>query len=144
VKVFIGTLVAIIFALLSLIHFYWAIGGVKGNNKVIPFSSGEDGVPVLKPGRMITILVAVILLTLSAMTLIRVYSTGDVFFQISPIFQYYFFNFIAALFLLRAIGDFKYIGMTKKVKNTEFSKWDNYLYIPLCIFISFAISFINH
>ncbi|MDY7394845.1 DUF3995 domain-containing protein [Aureibaculum sp. 2210JD6-5] len=43
---------------------------------------------------------------------------------------------IPAIFLLRAIGDFKYIGFFKRVKSTDFAKLDTKFFSPLCLTIS--------
>jgi hypothetical protein len=42
---------------------------------------------------------------------------------------------IPAIFLLRAIGDFRYIGFFKKVKNTDFGKRDTKYFSPLCLIL---------
>ncbi|WP_307347298.1 DUF3995 domain-containing protein [Metabacillus malikii] len=54
------------------------------------------------------------------------------------------FTIITFIFFLRAIGDFKYLGFTKKIKNTNFSKYDTALYTPLCLYLGliFMISWI--
>lgn len=46
---------------------------------------------------------------------------------------------IALIFFARAIGDFKYAGFFKKIKNTKFAFWDTRLYSPLCLLISILI-----
>jgi hypothetical protein len=43
---------------------------------------------------------------------------------------------IAIIFLIRAIGDFRYVGFLKKIKNTKFAKKDTKYYSPLCSLIS--------
>lgn len=42
---------------------------------------------------------------------------------------------IPSIFILRAIGDFKYVGFFKKVRNTEFAKTDSKWFAPLCLTI---------
>ncbi len=42
---------------------------------------------------------------------------------------------IPIIFLLRAMGEFKYVGFFKKVKNTEFGKLDTKYFSPLCLVI---------
>jgi hypothetical protein len=39
------------------------------------------------------------------------------------------------LFILRAIGDFKYLGFFKKIKNTKFGQNDTKYFAPLCLII---------
>ncbi len=38
---------------------------------------------------------------------------------------------IGVIFILMAIGEFKIVGIFKKIKGTLFSQYDMYLYIPL-------------
>ncbi len=40
---------------------------------------------------------------------------------------------ISAIFILRAIGDFKYVGFFKSVTGTEFASLDTMFYSPLCL-----------
>jgi Protein of unknown function (DUF3995) len=42
---------------------------------------------------------------------------------------------IAAIFLLRAIGDFRYVGFFKKERGSKFAKMDTKFYSPLCLLI---------
>jgi hypothetical protein len=42
---------------------------------------------------------------------------------------------IPIIFLLRSVGEFKYIGFFKSVKKTEFGKLDTKLFSPLCLII---------
>jgi hypothetical protein len=41
--------------------------------------------------------------------------------------------FIPVVFLLRAVGEFRYVGFFKKIKNTSFAKMDSQYYSPLCL-----------
>lgn len=53
--------------------------------------------------------------------------------------------FISSIFLLRAMGDFKYVGFLKKVRNTPFGEMDSKFYSPLFFTIGilgFAIELI--
>ena len=43
---------------------------------------------------------------------------------------------ISILFFIRAIGDFKYVGFFKKVKQTTFGEMDTTYFSPLCLVIS--------
>ena len=39
---------------------------------------------------------------------------------------------VGLLFSLRTLGDVKYVGLTKRVRNTPFAILDTKLYTPLC------------
>lgn len=43
---------------------------------------------------------------------------------------------IPSIFLLRAMGDFKYVGFFKKVKDTKFGQKDSQIFSPLCLMIA--------
>ena len=43
---------------------------------------------------------------------------------------------IATLLLLRAIGDFRYIGFSKRYNNSRFARVDSRLISPLCLLFS--------
>ena len=45
--------------------------------------------------------------------------------------------FLSIVFIIRAIGEFKYIGFFKKIKTTKFGQLDTKYYSPLCLVISF-------
>ena len=49
--------------------------------------------------------------------------------------------FIGLLFLMRAVGDFKYVGFFKSIRETSFAKMDSRFFSPLCLLIS-TISFL--
>ena len=42
---------------------------------------------------------------------------------------------IPIIFILRAIGEFKYVGFFKRIKQTEFGKLDTKFFSPLCLTI---------
>ena len=43
---------------------------------------------------------------------------------------------MAAVFALRAVGDFRCVGFFKRVKDTPFAVWDSRLFSPLCGILS--------
>ncbi|PTT14637.1 DUF3995 domain-containing protein, partial [Flavobacterium sp. HMWF030] len=45
------------------------------------------------------------------------------------------FWIIIFIFILRAIGDFNYVGFFKKHRNSEFALKDTKYYSPLCLLI---------
>ena len=121
----------IIFILLSLLHFYWAFGGVNWLHEVLPTSS--NGLNKMNPGIAATLIVAFGLLLLSIVT------AGNL-----GLFNRYlkrkYFSYgallIAIIFFLRALGDFKFIGFFKTIKSTKFAINDTQIFSPLCLFVS--------
>jgi Protein of unknown function (DUF3995) len=130
----------IIFLLLSGIHFYWAMGGRWGSLNAVP-TMDKTTEAVFKPSIIATLIVAFGLLILAFITYSNLYSmwihphrprvlgeTGQYLGLLNAL--------IALLFLLRAVGDFRYVGFFKKVKNTNFAYYDRLYFTPLCLIIS--------
>ena len=42
---------------------------------------------------------------------------------------------LGAVFVLRAIGEFRTLGFFKTITGTDFAFWDTWLYTPLCLMI---------
>jgi len=112
---------AAILALLGMIHLYWAAGGTFGKSAALPTANGKA---VLHPTPWITIVVAFGLFAMAALVLWRVW--------LWP---------IAGIFLLRAIGDFHYVGFFKRVRDSQFAKLDTWFYSPLCLLLASLILF---
>jgi hypothetical protein len=125
---------AVIFTLLSSIHFYWLMGGKWGVAFSLPSNPSTSTQDFLfKPSIVATFVVAIGLLLFAIITL------GNVVSLPFGINQYYFRYgdmLISIIFLLRAIGDFKYVGFFKQIRETSFAKMDTKLYAPLCLFIA--------
>jgi hypothetical protein len=129
----------LIFAALAVLHIYWATGGKQYLAAALPqFDSGEK---VFMPGAGITWVVALGLLgfagaTVSALPSLQGFLPNTVVFWLNLI--------IGGIFLLRAIGDFKYVGFSKTIRNTHFARQDLRYYSPLCSIValsSFLIAF---
>jgi len=81
--------------------------------------------------KVATLIVALILLSFGLLYLIR---TPLLTVQL-PDWVHYGYWLIPAAFILRAIGEFNYVGFFKKIKDTEFAKADTKLFAPLCLAI---------
>jgi hypothetical protein len=42
---------------------------------------------------------------------------------------------ISIIFIIRSVGEFKYVGFFKKIKTTNFGRLDSKLFSPLCLAI---------
>lgn len=126
---------AFIFFLLAAIHLYWVTGGGGGMDVSIPTDS--NGRKLFRPGRAVTLVVALGLL---------LFAFGNLAFGgwlqigLNPLYIRYGILLIAIIFLMRAIGDFRYIGLSKRHKQSRFARWDTRLYIPLCLFLAISHS----
>lgn len=135
---YLAAVLCIIFLVLAGIHFYWLLGGKKGLDKALP--EDEKGAKLFQPSNFATAVVAV------GLSLFALY-----YFNRSGVQILYLPNWllgvvgwvIPVLFLFRAIGDFKYVGFFKKVKQTEFGQRDTRFYAPLCLFIAIIGMVVN-
>jgi len=82
---------------------------------------------------MATLVVALGLLLFSIITLGTAVALP---FKIDHRYFQYGDVFISIIFLVRAVGDFKYVGFFKRIRETPFAKMDSKFYSPLCLFIS--------
>jgi hypothetical protein len=115
---------------LSALHVYWAVGGVTGGSAI---PSRPDGTPLFRPGRRASLAVAVALAGAGFLVVAR---AGVV----SPVLPLVWIRVgtwaVAAAFAARAIGEFRYVGMFRRVRDTEFARWDRRLFTPLCVAIA--------
>ena len=124
-------LLAIIFATLSALHIFWAFGYNWGLEKAVPTLPNDITQRALNPG---PIPCGIVALGLAAFAL----------FYFDKVFgwQLPFPNWLTlaigwgvpSIFILRAIGEFNYVGLFKKVKGTPFSEMDTRYYTPFCVF----------
>ncbi|OSY87803.1 hypothetical protein WH52_10290 [Tenacibaculum holothuriorum] len=128
---FLGVISVLILFLISVIHFYWAFGGEWGICGVIPTKTNKD--KVINPPIIATVFVGLFLVLFA---LLYAEKLQIISMKFLPIFILnYGVYIIASIFLLRAIGDFKYVGFFKKIKNTQFAKNDTMYFSPLCLFL---------
>jgi hypothetical protein len=122
-----GVLLAVVLGTLSLLHFYWSLGGKRGFDGALP--KDASGRRVLNPGRASCAVVATGLLAFAGYYLVRV---GLVPVRLPGWLLTYGTWGVAALFALRTLGDFGYVGLTKKIRHTNFARRDTRYYSPLC------------
>lgn len=133
---FLQTLVGAIIFGISAIHFYWVFGGKWGLSVALPEPVGQSK-SFPKPGPFLTILVALAFLLMSLIVF------GAQILPFSENQIYYLRIAIGIVFLLRSIGDFKYFGFFRKIKSTNFSKFDTQFFTPLSFFIGFVLILIS-
>ncbi len=131
------TIISVILLItMGLFHFYWVIGGKIGLEKVIP--TKEDGEKFFNPSNLATTIVGVILLGFAYLA----YCLGFEILEENSI-CIYLGNAVSILFLLRVLGDFKMVGVFKKIKTTPFAKYDTLLFIPLCMYLGIYIGTVS-
>lgn len=112
----------IVLASIAALHLAWAIAprASTGAPLTVPEAHGR---PLFQPSRAATLAVAIALSIAASVVAmrVRVFVIG-----------------LAVVFLARAIGEFRYIGFFKRVRGTRFSRWDSWLYSPLCLALAGA------
>jgi len=122
-------ILCVVFLALSAIHFRWLSGDSSGFEGVVPTRDGE---PLFRPGRGSTLLVAVALAFAAVVSIWRGFCPRVGLAWIPQLGIWV----LAAVFALRAIGDFRYIGIFKRVRGTRFARNDSLFFSPLCLGIS--------
>jgi Protein of unknown function (DUF3995) len=133
----VATCVASVLLVLSGLHLYWAAGGRGPSAATVP---QVDGRPAFVPGTVATLLVAAALACAAAIVLVRagVWSAPPVLATLAGWGAWV----LAVVFLGRALGDFRLVGFTKRVRGTAFARRDTALYSPLCAALGLAILWI--
>ena len=121
---------SIILSVISGIHFYWMFGGNWGIVQSLPTTAEHKR--VLNPKAFDCGVVAVIFLLMSVFFL---HFGGVILLKFPSWVLKYGLWILAGVFLLRAVGDFRYIGFTKTIRSTEFAQLDTKFYAPLCLFL---------
>ncbi len=122
----------LVFAMLSALHVFWAAGGRTGGGAAIPRQGGEA---LFRPSPLGTLAVALALAAAAVAVAAaagwrgagRARRAGRVLTAT-----------IGVLFLLRAAGDFRYVGFFKSAGEEPFRSWDTWLFSPLCLGIAAA------
>lgn len=110
-----------ILCVLGVVHIYWAAGGTLGKGAAVPTL---DGKAVLHPTPFTTIVVAIGLFAMAALVAARI---GWAIW------------IAGGIFLIRAIGDFRYVGFFKRIRDSRFAKLDTRFYSPLCLILATLI-----
>jgi hypothetical protein len=113
----------VIFSVLAGLHLYWAAGGRWGIEHAAPVN--ERGKKFLNTGVAACLIVAAGLALFGAYYLILPSGMLAIMGWIIPF-----------IFLIRAIGDFRYVGFSKKVKSSTFAELDTKFFSPLCLMIA--------
>jgi hypothetical protein len=128
-----ASILFLIFLFLSGINVYWAFGGQWASGAVIP--TPDDEQKVIMPGIAPTLVVALGLLGFGFTALIQVMVFNSELPAWLTVIQQYGLWVIAGIFMIRAIGDFNYVGFFKKIRHTKFAVNDTKFYTPLCFLI---------
>ena len=130
---------ASIFALLGGLHLYWMAGGKWSLAQALP-TDPNGGERTMNPGPLACVVVALGLLgfALYNLSLGMGFSLGLPFGA-----EKWGIWVLAGIFLLRAVGDFRYVGFFKKIKDTAFGRMDTRWYAPLCLYLGLSSAWIG-
>jgi Protein of unknown function (DUF3995) len=121
---------AFVFFALGSLHFYWAMGFKWRTDVVVP--THTNGEKVFQASVASCLVVGV---GLWLMAVIHLANAGW-WLNEFPLIIIYSTLAIAFIFTMRAIGDFKWVGLFKQITTTPFAKNDTRYYVPLCVFLS--------
>ena len=130
IVIILSVVLFLIFSVLSTFHVYWLFGGLWGGAMVMPTKTDSDA--VFSPPKLATLVVAIGLFLFGVLYLVVVFKF-DVPLPDWMLNAAYWF--VPSIFILRSIGEFRYVGFFKKVKNTKFAKADTKIFAPLCLVI---------
>ncbi len=125
------------FVIIAVFHIFWALGFKFDIRNMVPVVNGE---PVLIPGPVGTFIVAIVLFCFAGVSLALGYP-GKVPVSCLPFLKPAGFA-IGIILLLRAVGDFKYVGFFKRIKYSNFAKYDYWLYSPFCLLSGGALVYL--
>lgn len=133
----IGLAVAGVLLLLSALHVYWAAGRGPSLATVVPEVNGR---PAFVPGPVSTLAVAAALAFAAAIVLTR---AGLWTASPLPALLVTWGTWaLAGVLLGRALGDFRLVGFTKRVRGTAFARRDTWLYSPLCAALGLGVLYL--
>ncbi|WP_240741137.1 DUF3995 domain-containing protein [Deinococcus sp. Arct2-2] len=117
---------ALITGVISAVHVYWAAGGRAGLTAALPQTTA--GKPVFLPSPAATLVVAAGLAGMSGAAL---FSQSQSAARLRwPL------RVIVGVFLIRAVGDGRSVGLTRKPSDTQFARMDARFYTPLCLLLA--------
>lgn len=127
-----GMAVATAFAVVAMLHLYWALGGTAGIDKIVPTLGG---LPVFAPYAWLMTTVALLALVLAGLALfLGLFAAESLFRPYAAILG----CTVGGLLCLRAMGEFRYVGFFKRVRDSSYAGWDTWLYSPFYLVAGIA------
>jgi uncharacterized protein DUF3995 len=128
-----SVLLAAILGLLAALHFSWAAGAHWGRGASVPELNHR---PALRPGPLACAVVAILLIVAALLLLGRsgvLALPGPRWLTAAGTWA------VGSVFVLRAIGDFQFFGLFRRVTGTKFASKDRFLYTPLCLLLAAGV-----
>lgn len=117
-------------------HLYWAMGGRVGADTVIPRRpAAEGGEPLFHPSPLGTFSVALFLGEVIGLS-VAVGRGADI--TLPWAWARLLLAVCGLVFVVRAIGEFRYVGFFKRIKDSRFAYWDTRLFSPVVLLMGLA------
>ena len=125
----VAIVLAVVFAALAALHIVWAARGTRDVDESGAVPTRADGTPLFRPRRASTLAVAIALLVAALVVLGR----SDAWRLAGPDWIYRAGAWtVGAVLLLRTVGDFRYVGLFKRHRESRFALLDTRYFTPLC------------
>ncbi len=136
-NVALASVLCLVFVTLALWHFRMALWPTFGASGAVPSVGGK---PLFVPSPWATGLVGAVLLLFAWLVGA---TAGLVEIGISVRVLSWLCDALALGLLARAIGEFKYVGFFKRVRDSEFARLDTLLYSPLCLLLAVGVALVG-
>lgn len=115
-------------SLIGLLHFYWGLGGAIGRDYALPT---ENGKVLINPGKIMTLMVGAVLIGFAVIAYrLHFYDLRSISYRDSLIAMGWV---LSGIFTLRGIGEFRAVGLFKKIKSSPFAHYDTRFYTPFSL-----------
>jgi hypothetical protein len=137
-KPLVGGAVVLVFLLLGLWHVYMAAVRAPGTlDAALPRA---DGAPVFVPSKAATVAVGMVLFLCARLVAA---AAGVILTALPPGVLTVGCWLLALGLVARAICDFRYVGLFKRVRGSRFASLDSWFYSPLCAALAAGIAYVN-
>jgi len=125
------------FTLIAIWHFYMAFQPQTGLTGGVPSVQGK---PLFVPSPAATMAVGVVLLAFAGLVAA---TAGFVTVGLPQAVLVWLSYGLAAGLLARAVGEFKYVGFFKRVRDSKFARLDSLVYSPLCLLLAIGVAWVG-
>lgn len=136
VRTALASTISLVFVGLALWHVRMALSPSSGEAGAVPSVSGK---PLFAPSVGATWAVAVVLLLFACLVAAM---AGFVEVGIPRSVLSGLGGALALGLLARAIGEFKYVGFFKRVRDGKFARLDTWVYSPLCLLLAVGVALV--
>ncbi len=136
-NVALASVLCLVFVTLALWHLRMALWPTSDASSAVPSVGGK---PLFVPSPWATGLVGVVLLLFACLVGA---TAGLVEIGIPVRVLSWLCDALALGLLARAIGEFKYVGFFKRVRDSKFARLDTLLYSPLCLLLAVGVALVG-